>query len=288
MSFSPLLTFVQDACNYNPADDLIPFVAEGTLVGWIAPEFARHLENWPDIFAVRPRGVTLQSDLGDADQRSTAVAEVIEALAMAGIIQGWRDEQVSVGDSFYAEPLLHMERAASRYFGIMVFASHCTGHTVADGMPMIWLARRAKTKNIDPGKLDNLVGGRISRSMSATETLYKEAWEEAGIPRETARAARAAGALRVCRKIPEGVHRETIFVHDLYLSPEYRPTNQDGEVERFYCVTPNDALARVEQMTTGGDFTVEAAIVMLNFLVRRGFYSTERADYVDLLRAMTP
>lgn len=288
MSFSPLLTFVQDSCNYNPADDLIPFVAEGALVGWMAPEFSRHLENWPDVFSVRPRGVTLRSDLGDADQRSMAVAEVIEALAMNGVIQGWRNEQVSVGDSFYAEPLLHMERAASRYFGVMVFASHCTGHTVVDGMPMIWLARRAKTKDVDPGKLDNLVGGRISRGMSATETLYKEAFEEAGVPRDLAKSARAAGALRVCRKIPEGVHREIIFVHDLYLDAGFRPENQDGEVERFYCVAPEDALARVERMTTGGDFTVEAAIVMLNFLVRRGFYAPERPDYVDLLRAMTP
>ena len=101
-------------------------------------------------------------------------------------------------------------------------------------------------------------------------------------------AARAAGALRVCRKIPEGVHREIIFVHDLYLDAGFRPENQDGEVERFYCVTPEDALSRVERMTTGGDFTVEAAMVMLNFLVRRGFYSPERPDYVDLLRAMTP
>lgn len=288
MPFSPLLTFVQDACNYNPADDLIPFVAEGSLIGWVTRGFAEQLGNWPEVFTVRPRGVTLSSDLGDVDQRSLAMAEVIEALATSGMIKGWRNEQISVGDSFYADPILHVERAAARYFGFMVFASHCTGHTVADGMPMIWLARRSKTKHIDPGKLDNLVGGRISRGMSATDTLYKEAWEEAGIPKDTAKAARAAGALRVCRKIPEGVHREIIFVHDLYLGQEFRPENQDGEVERFYCVTPEDALARVEKMTTGGDFTVEAAIVMLNFLVRRGFYSPERADYVDLLRAMTP
>jgi len=288
MSFSPLLTFVQTACNYNPADDLIPFVAEGTLVGWVTREFAKQLENWPEVFTVRPRGVTLSSDLGDPDQRSQALGEVIEALADSGIIKGWRNEQISVADSFYSDPILHVERAAARYFGFMVYASHCTGHTVADGMPMIWLARRAKTKDVDPGKLDNLVGGRISRGMSPTETMYKEAFEEAGITKDMAKIARAAGALRVCRKIPDGVHREIIFVHDLYLSPDFRPENQDGEVERFYCVSPDDALTRVEQMAMGGDFTVEAAIVMLNFLVRRGFFSPERPDYVELLRAMKP
>ena len=61
---------------------------------------------------------------------------------------------------------------------------------------MIWLARRAKNKDVDPGKLDNLVGGRISRGMSPTETMYKEAFEEAGITKDMARISRAAGALR--------------------------------------------------------------------------------------------
>lgn len=288
MSFSPLLTFVQEACNYNPADDLIPFVAEGTLIGWLKPEFAQHLQNWPDVFTVKPRGVTLSSEFSDADKRSTALAEIVEALAMNGVIKGWRNEQISISDTFYSEPILHIERAAARYFGFMVYASHTTGHTVNDGMPLIWLARRAKTKDIDPGKLDNLVGGRVARGMTATETMHKEAWEEAGIDAELAKMARAAGAIRVCRAIPEGVHREIIFVHDLYLSPDFRPQNQDGEVERFYCVRPEDALARVEQMTTGGDFTVEAALVMLNFLIRRGFFSPERPDYVDILRLMKP
>lgn len=288
MSFSPLLTFVQEACNYNPADSLIPFVAEGTLVGWVKPDFAQNLTNWPDLFSVRPRGVTLTSDFADVDQRSLAFGEVVEALAMNGSIKGWRNEQISISDTFYSEPILHVERAAARYFGFLVHAAHMTGHTISDGMPLIWLARRAKNKDIDPGKLDNVVGGRIPRGLSPTETMHKEAWEEAGIKPEMAKMARAAGALRVCRAIPEGVHREIIYVHDLYLPPDFRPQNQDGEVERFYCVRPEDALARVEQMTTGGDFTVEATLVMLNFLIRRGFFSPERPDYVEILRCMNP
>jgi len=288
MSFSPLLTFVQEACNYNPADNLVPFVAEGTLLGWLKPDFAQNLTNWPDIFTVRPRGVTLSSDFADVDKRTLAFGEVVEALAMNGTIKGWRNEQISISDTFYSEPILHVERAAARYFGFMVYASHTTGHTVNDGMPLIWLARRAKTKDIDPGKLDDLVGGRLARGSTPTETLHKEAWEEAGIKPELAKMARPAGAIRVCRPIPEGVHREIIYVHDLYLPPDFRPQNQDGEVERFYCVRPEDALARVEQMTTGGDFTVESTLVMLNFLIRRGFFSPERPDYVEILRAMNP
>ena len=40
--------------------------------------------------------------------------------------------------------------------------------------------------------------------------------------------------VRVEYSVPEGLHREIIFTHDLWLPGDFRPQNQDGEVARFY------------------------------------------------------
>ena len=43
----------------------------------------------------------------------------------------------------------------------------------------MWIARRSPAKAIDPGMLDNLVGGGVAAGQTITTTLIKEAWEEA-------------------------------------------------------------------------------------------------------------
>ncbi|MFX8211239.1 NUDIX domain-containing protein, partial [Acinetobacter baumannii] len=73
-----------------------------------------------------------------------------------------------------------VERAAARFFGIRTYAAHMNG--LIDGPePMLWLARRASTKPIDPGMWDNLVAGGIGHGFDARGALEKECWEEAGI-----------------------------------------------------------------------------------------------------------
>ncbi len=95
----------------------------------------------------------------------------------------------------------------------------------------MWIARRSPTKAIDPGMLDNLVGGGIAAGQSVAATLVKEAWEEAGIDAAARAHAQPAGAVHLCREQPDGLQRETIFVHDLWLPVGLRRrAGQDGEV----------------------------------------------------------
>ena len=97
----------------------------------------------------------------------------------------------------------------------------------------MWIARRSATKPIDPGLLDNLVGGGIAAGTSIADTVVKEAQEEAGIPAELASSAQPAGCVRIFREQPDGIQRETIHVHDLSLPPDFEPHNEDGEVAGF-------------------------------------------------------
>jgi 8-oxo-dGTP pyrophosphatase MutT (NUDIX family) len=191
---------------------------------------------------------------------------------------------VSVTQAYGQPELLRMERAASRHFGIMGYGAHLNGFTRRGAMVNAWVARRSASKPVDPDKLDNLVGGRISAGMSVDETLRKEAWEEAGIPPGLLAGLNSISAVRVEYSVPEGLHREVLFVHDLWLPDDFKPANQDGEVSEIRSMAVEDVL----QKLLAGDFTLDAGVVMIDGLLRLGAVLPEDSQYLDLLRLMKP
>ena len=279
-------TFVQAACMFDPADSLLPFTVEGVLAGWVKRSFADHLREWPDFFSVRPRSVGMLSNFETALHRSVAIAEVVESLATETVITGWRGELVTVAETFYSPPLFHIERAASRYFGLTMYASHLNGLTTKNGEMSMWIARRADNKSVDPGKFDNLAAGRISRGMSPFETLIKESYEEAGISPVLAATANSTSVVRCKREVEEGMHHELMFVYDIILPENFKPQNQDGEVSGFQCVPITTMLERLEE--SPDEFTVDAALVVLDCLIRRGYFTSERTDYLEIIHALRP
>ncbi|MFN8757086.1 MAG: DUF4743 domain-containing protein, partial [Burkholderiales bacterium] len=82
-----------------------------------------------------------------------------------------------------------------------------------------------------------------------------------------------------------GLHHEIIFVHDLILPETFVPENQDGEVASFECVPIADLLGRLENPS---QFTVDAALVIVDCLLRRGYLSSDRDDYLELIHAIRP
>jgi 8-oxo-dGTP pyrophosphatase MutT (NUDIX family) len=139
-----------------------------------------------------------------------------------------------------------------------------------DAEDALWFARRSPTKAIDPGLLDNLVGGGIADGQSIASTLAKEAWEEAGIDVALARQARPAGAVRLCREQPDGLQRETIFVHDLWLPEGFVPAGQDGEVVAHRLVTLPEAAELIANASGPDVVTADASLVVLDCLLRMG------------------
>jgi len=223
----------------------VPLVAGRAKIGWLRPELAARLAAWPKVFASTAEKVALL-DAG-------ALAPVLEQLAQEGFIPGWRSERYAVDGGF------EIERAAARPFGLTTHAVHINGIVPGERM---WLARRASNKAIDPGMLDNLVGGGVSAGFSFEETLIKEAWEEAGIPAELARRATRGGSARILREVPEGVQSEVIHVYDLELPADFVPKNQDGEVSEF-------ALLPFEKVLQEKTLTHEAALAAQDYFSRR-------------------
>jgi 8-oxo-dGTP pyrophosphatase MutT (NUDIX family) len=253
-----------------PTGEMWPLLVDGRVVGALDPPRAMALARFSDRFVVDARAVRFAPHLNDAASRTVAVASVARALAADGRLSAWRDERYAVGAAPGGSPLFLLERAAARYFGIRTFAAHVNATTRRDGDTAMWIARRSPRKAIDPGLLDNLVGGGIAAGATVAETVAKEAWEEAGLPAALSRTARPIGTLEIRRAQPDGLQLETIFVHDLELPIDAVPVNQDGEVAEFRVVSP-DEVARLAANESGPDvITADASLVIADWLMRHG------------------
>jgi 8-oxo-dGTP pyrophosphatase MutT (NUDIX family) len=228
--------------------------------------------------------VEVVPSLSTTAERTDGLALVARALAEENALTAWRDERYAVAVRPEAAPLFELERAAARYFGIHTVAAHANGLVAERNRWRMWIARRSPTKAIDPGLLDNLIGGGIAAGTTIAATLAREAWEEAGIPAELAGAAQLAGSVHICRDQPDGLQRETIHVHDLWLPGAFTPANRDGEAVEHRLCAPDDVLALVAT----GEVTADASLVIADFLLRRGHVAADDPSRGVLERLRAP
>lgn len=254
-----------------PAAAYEPFRVGERVVGWITGARGRRLARWPSVFERGEHGVVLAASLGTPEARTLALAEVAHALANEGALTAWRDERYAVAHGPGTPALFELERAAARYFGIHTFAAHANGLIGSDSDWRMWLARRSATKAIDPGLLDNLVGGGIAAGATPGQTIIREAYEEAGIGEDIARHAPCAGSVQICRDQPDGLQRETIYVHDFWLHADFAPANQDGEVVEHRLCAPDEMMTLLGSDALTGD----ASLVIVDFLLRHGHIATD-------------
>jgi 8-oxo-dGTP pyrophosphatase MutT (NUDIX family) len=254
-----------------PAGRMRPFIVAGAPLGLVGDARVARLARFgPRLFDVHADRVELAGALDDERSRSAAMADVAATLRAEGALPGWRDELYRVAPALDAPALLHIERGAARYFGVRTWAAHVNGITRTARSTAMWLARRSPTKATDPRMLDNLVGGGISAGLSVEATVVKESWEEAGIGAALAATARRTGIVHVMRALPDGLQRETVFVHDLDLPADFRPVNQDGEVTEHRLVDIDGAATAIAVASGPDEVTIDASVVVLDFLLRHG------------------
>jgi 8-oxo-dGTP pyrophosphatase MutT (NUDIX family) len=196
--------------------------------------------------------------------RSAALDRAARALRAAGMLDGWRDEQLDVraaDDSLgTSAPVATIERAACRALGITTFALHLNAF-LPDGR--LWIAQRAAHKAIDPGCWDSLVGGMQAAGETERQTLEREAAEEAGLALADLTLA-PCGRVVMGRPVPEGWQSEVIVAFNTTLGADTVPINQDGEVQRIEAA----GVDRVLTMLEDGVFSLEAALVTIEGLLR--------------------
>ncbi len=270
-------------CQRRDAARFRRFLVAGLPAGWVAHALADRLRGFPNVFAVTDDAVRVADALDSFDSRSRAVGDAVLRLREEGWFPGWRNEDFAVAPSFHALPLMQIERGAARAFGIRCYCVQLNGIVVQDDARHTWIARRSLTKPVGPGKLDQIVGGGVPVGVGLRDNLIKECAEEASIPAALARQARPVGAVSYLRQDGDICDDEVLFNYDLILPPDFTPTNADGEVAGFE-LWP---LARVKAVLSGSDdFLFDAALSLIDFLVRHGVVGPSDPHYIDIVEGL--
>ncbi|KAI4897154.1 hypothetical protein NFI96_015198 [Prochilodus magdalenae] len=256
------------------------FEVGGQQVGWIPPNVVSVLGRFPEVFC-SPHGgaVSLCPGLDSLERRSAAVEVVLQELRDGGsfsCLKGWRNENYAVMPRYCDAPLMHMERAATSLFGVKRYGVHVNGFSRdGDGNLSMWVARRSKTKQTYPGKLDNLAAGGLAAGCTVKHTLVKECEEEACIPASVAQRATPVGTISYTYEDEDGVFPECQFVFDLELPSNFKPEIGDGEVQDFYYYP----IEKVKELLASEEFKPNCAMVVLDFLIRHSVIEPDSEPY---------
>ncbi len=269
---------VAECHRWNP-EDYRPFTIGGVTLGRVPHDLARRLGDYPKVFEVSESAVALAPELTGFEARTAAVHEVLLDLRADGLIGNWRDEAYPVIRRWGDPAPMIMERGAAPLFGIRGYGVHLNGYVEKDDGLHLWVAKRSKTKQAAPGKLDHIVAGGQPHDLGIMENLIKESGEEAGLSPEVAGRAAAVGAVSyICARV-EGLRDDVEFCFDLSLPPDLIPVNTDGEVESF-ALWP---MARVmETIRDTQDFKFNVSLVILDFAIRRGVLTPDDPGYQEI------
>ncbi|MGR6034577.1 MAG: DUF4743 domain-containing protein [Candidatus Nitrosoglobus sp.] len=273
------LSHIKD-CNNYLLKNFRPFYVDGIKVGYLKHPFAEKLRCWPTVFQVSPTAVYLASDLRSFEDRTQAVRAILEVLVERGVIPRWHGEDYPVTVLSREKALFTIDRGAAPYLGVRAFGQHLNGFVNDRGQLKMWIGRRSLSKWSDPGKLDNMIAGGLPHGVLLSENLVKECWEEAAIPADLCSQAVPVGYISYRMETPEGLKPDVMYCYDLELPLDFIPQCQDGEVEEFY-LWPVDKVAALVRDTDA--FKKNCNLVIIDFLIRRGFIAPEHPDYLGII-----
>jgi len=280
------MSFLDHIARCNNADmrQFEPWYVGAERVGFIHREFAQVLAGKPQLFVRRQRAWHLSSALDAPTKRTAAMAAFLSELRAQGRFKGlWRDELYPVTWELARQPLLAMERAAVPWFGVRAFGPHMTGYVrKRDGLH-IWVPRRAKDKPTFPGELDNTVAGGQPAGIGLLDNLVKECGEEAAIPPDLARQAKAVGFVSYWNQVGPQLKPDLMTCFDLELPEDFAPQARDGEVDLFE-LWP---IARVyETVRDTSAFKYNCNLVLIDFFVRHGLLAADDRDYFAIVAGL--
>ncbi len=273
------------ACNQWSPADFIPFLVDGERVGRVRPGFAEHLRQWPEVFELRADHLAISGHLQGFERRSAAVGEVLARLVEQRVVSYLHGERFPVTASGRDQAKFLLDRASAAHFGIRAFGQHLNGVVRRGGDWFMWIGRRSATRRVFPSHLDHLVAGGLPWGIGLAENLEKECHEEASIPPELARTAVPVGVVTYCIDSIRGLKPDVLYCYDLELPEDFEPLCHDGEVESFSLWPLEEVMARVRETE---DFKPNCSLVIVDFLMRRGFIDPESPDYLEIATSLHP
>jgi len=281
-----LLEKVQMVNWVDPVKRWLPLIVENENVGAVLAEDAEMLcTRGGDVLRSDGKSVRFSENLERASSvvRTEAVAEMTQGLRENGIVKGWRNELVPVATGFGETPKFLVERAVYPILGAKGYGVHVNGFCKTQTGLSLWVAKRALDKPTWPGLLDHIVAGHQPVGMTPSENVIKEAGEEAGIPEELARTAKARGAVSYRGQDEDGrLKNDVLFCFDLELSLDFVPRPVDGEVDSFELLSLDIVIDLILQ----GKFKPNVVLVIVDFLFRHGVLEPELSSYLELISAL--
>jgi len=233
----------------------------GQECGWVTQAACDALRQLPSV-SLSGATLDIMGEGTPSDELNACLAHVAQTLREAECLRGWRNELLDVSTAQGA--IGKIERAACRPLGLRTRAVHLNAWTPTGEL---WIARRAMSKSTDPGMWDTLVGGLVGAGEDPDLALVRECAEEAGLsPDDIEHRSPLRTILRMHRQLPEGYQVEDLIVADCGLADHITPRNCDGEVSEIKAVTVAEAVAMVD----AGAFTLEAALVVVEDIMRAG------------------
>ena len=266
-------------CNNRRADFFTALLVDDRRVGWVRNDYVSSLKQFPEVFEFTERDIALHHSLNSQQARTEAIQGAIDVLIKDGVIDKHYGEVYPVTATHKDAPEFLIDRGVASWFGTRTFGQHLNGYVYRNGALLMWIARRAMDRGYEPGKLDQLVAGGFPHGITARENMRKECMEEAGMQADLADQAIAVGALTCCYENLRGVKPETLYCYDLELPDDFQPVCTDGEVDEFILM-PIEEVAEIVRDTA--EFKLNCNLVVIDFLIRRGYLTPEDKDY-DLL-----
>ncbi len=263
-AFDSWLAAAREAAQRPPAQPRQALLVAGQVVGSVAEGFLKKisLQRLLDKRYMLSNKEHSGAVAWHLDAPATAATDALNTLAAAlrdaGLCGPWRDEQLAVCNP-QGERVGTVEHGAVRVLGIATRAVHLVG-LAPDGR--MWVQKRAMNKPNNPGQWDTLMGGMVSAADSLPQALARETWEEAGLRVQALAGLAHGGHVTFSRPSREGAGagfmRERIDWFWAQVPEGMAPNNQDGEVEQFALLPPDEVRERVAQ----GQFTPEAGLVI--------------------------
>jgi 8-oxo-dGTP pyrophosphatase MutT (NUDIX family) len=269
-------------CNsYDPSRVMRLWAGEHR-IGWLRRDNAEVIARYGEAFAVGRDDVRLLAE-GDCETVSRTVDGVVDALVAERLVPKWRNETFDVAPRWGEKPIFRLDRGAVPFFGVRAYGVHLNGYRRDGEQYWLWIGRRASNKQVAPGKLDNIVAGGIGNGHGAASTLVKEAEEEAAIPAGLIAQAAPVGALTYCMETKLGIRDDVMFVYDLEVPEDFKPSNHDGEIAGFELMPLTEILERIR---TTSDFKFNVNLVILDFALRHGVLRPDDPEYLDVANGL--
>ena len=271
-------------CNNADLAQFEPWFIGRDRAGFIHHDFAADVVAGCGLFGREDGAWRLDAKLDTVAKRTAEMRTFLLSLRERGYFKGlWREEEYAVAPASGTPVLMAMERSAVPWFGVRAGGPHMTGYVRKDDGLHIWVPRRSYEKPTFPGQLDNTVAGGQPAGLGLHENLIKECGEEASIPPELARQAKAVSFVAYWNQSGQQLKPDIMTCFDLEMPEHFTPQANDGEVHSFELWPVQRVFETVRDTV---EFKYNCNLVLIDFFVRHGLLSADDPDFVPIVAGL--